>query len=81
MIKRLAIKLITLYQLTLSLLIGNQCRFYPSCSQYTKEAIEAHGLRRGAWLGLRRISHCHPWHAGGHDPVPPVHSISPTTDR
>lgn len=81
MITRLAIRLITLYQLTLSLLIGNQCRFYPSCSQYTREAIETHGLAKGIWLGLRRISHCHPWHAGGVDLVPPVESAAPSTKQ
>lgn len=70
MLEKLLIRLITIYQHTLSLLIGNQCRFYPSCSQYTKEAIEAHGSMRGSYLGLKRICSCHPWHAGGHDPVP-----------
>ncbi|GAB5497809.1 MAG: membrane protein insertion efficiency factor YidD [Pseudohongiellaceae bacterium] len=70
MLKVILIKLITLYQLTLSLLIGQQCRFYPTCSQYTKEAIARHGVVRGSTLGVKRISHCHPWHAGGYDPVP-----------
>lgn len=70
MLKTVLLKLITLYQLTLSLLIGQQCRFYPSCSQYTKEAIEHHGVLKGINLGARRICHCHPWHAGGYDPVP-----------
>lgn len=70
MLKVILIKLITLYQLTLSLLIGQQCRFYPTCSQYTKEAIARHGVIRGSKLGVKRISHCHPWHAGGYDPVP-----------
>lgn len=72
MIKQLLIKLITLYQLTLSLLIGQQCRFYPSCSQYTREAIDRHGALRGLGLGIKRISCCHPWHAGGYDPVPEI---------
>lgn len=70
MLKTLLIKLITLYQLTLSLLIGQQCRFYPSCSQYSKEAIERFGVARGTALGCKRIASCHPWHAGGYDPVP-----------
>jgi putative membrane protein insertion efficiency factor len=70
MLDRIAIKLITVYQLTLSLLIGRQCRFYPSCSQYTQEAIEKHGLVRGLRLGGRRILKCHPWHEGGVDLVP-----------
>ena len=70
MLKTVLIKLITLYQLTLSMLIGQQCRFYPTCSQYTREAIETHGAIKGTKLGIRRICHCHPWHEGGYDPVP-----------
>ena len=76
MLKTLLIRLITFYQLTLSLLIGNDCRFYPTCSQYTKEAIEKHGSIKGAWLGVRRICSCHPWHEGGVDPVPDVEEAS-----
>lgn len=70
MLDKIAIKTITVYQHTLSLLIGNQCRFYPSCSHFTQEAIEKHGLTRGVYLGAKRILRCHPWHAGGIDPVP-----------
>lgn len=73
MLDKLLIRLISLYQLSLSLLIGNQCRFYPTCSQYTKEAIEIHGSAKGTWLGVRRICSCHPWHEGGYDPVPAKH--------
>ena len=76
MLKTLLIRLITFYQLTLSLLIGNDCRFYPSCSQYTKEAIEKHGSIKGSWLGVRRICSCHPWHEGGFDPVPGTEKTS-----
>ena len=75
MIKSLLIRLITLYQLTLSFLIGNQCRFHPTCSQYTKEAIEQHGSFKGSMLGAKRICSCHPWHEGGYDPVPEAEEV------
>lgn len=70
MFKTCAIKLIWVYQHSLSYFIGNQCRFYPSCSHYTQEAIEKHGLVRGITLGAKRIARCHPWHPGGIDLVP-----------
>ncbi len=60
--------LIRAYQRMLSPLLGPRCRFYPSCSQYTLEAVQIHGLARGLWLGLRRIARCHPLHPGGHGP-------------
>ena len=62
--------LIRAYQLTLSPLLGPRCRFYPSCSQYAMEAVGQYGALRGSWLALRRLARCHPWHAGGYDPVP-----------
>ena len=62
--------LIRAYQVALSPLLGQNCRFYPSCSHYAIEAIEEHGALRGAWLSVKRISRCHPWHEGGFDPVP-----------
>lgn len=68
--KWLVLRLIRLYQLVLSPIIGQQCRFHPTCSQYTMEAVELHGVLKGLWLGVRRISRCHPFHEGGFDPVP-----------
>jgi len=64
------IYLIKLYQKTLSLLIGGNCRFYPSCSSYSIESIEKHGALKGSWLMIRRILRCHPLTEGGFDPVP-----------
>jgi hypothetical protein len=62
--------LIQFYRLALSPLLGPRCRFYPSCSAYALEALDGHGALKGGWLTLRRIGRCHPWHAGGYDPVP-----------
>lgn len=58
------------YRYAVSPLLGNHCRFYPSCSCYALEAIETHGAIRGSWLAVRRLLRCHPWHPGGLDPVP-----------
>lgn len=68
--KTLLLWLIRCYQLTLSPFFGQQCRFYPSCSQYAREAIEQHGTVKGTWLAIRRVLRCGPWHPGGVDPVP-----------
>ncbi len=70
--KRLAIFLLRGYQYLISPLLGPRCRFHPSCSHYAIEALQQHGLLRGLWLTLRRLLRCHPWHPGGHDPVPPT---------
>ena len=78
--KKLVLKLIRLYQHTLSPDHGygrifNRaagCRFHPSCSQYALEALTVHGAGRGSWLAIRRVGRCHPWHDGGLDPVPPA---------
>jgi len=70
--KRLLLLLIDGYKLLLSPYFGTQCRFYPTCSSYAREAIPVHGSLRGSWLATKRICKCGPWHAGGVDPVPPV---------
>jgi uncharacterized protein len=65
------VALLRLWQLVVSPVYGQTCRFYPSCSSYALEAVDRHGLLRGGWLALRRLGRCHPWNPGGVDPVPP----------
>jgi hypothetical protein len=69
--QRLALGLVFLYRVTLSSVMGRQCRFLPTCSEYAAEAIRAHGALRGTWLALKRVARCHPWGGDGYDPVPP----------
>lgn len=71
--------LIQVYRYTLSPLLGARCRFYPTCSAYGLEAIRRYGAWRGGWLTLKRLGRCHPWHAGGVDPVPSLTTL--TTDH
>lgn len=68
--RRLVLLLLRGYGLLIGPLLGNHCRFYPSCSRYALEAVERHGVAAGLWLSVRRLSRCHPWHSGGVDPVP-----------
>ncbi len=68
--KTVALALIKGYKKLLSPLLGNHCRFFPSCSDYTYQAIEKHGLLRGIVMGTKRLTKCHPLHPGGVDPVP-----------
>ncbi len=68
--KRLFVVLIRIYQKTLGRLKPPCCRFHPTCSDYTIEALEKHGIVAGLWLSLKRICRCHPWNPGGFDPVP-----------
>jgi uncharacterized protein len=63
------ISLIDIYKYLISPLLGNNCRFLPTCSEYTKDCILKFGLVKGCWLGLKRILKCHPWGKGGHDPI------------
>ncbi|KUO77439.1 MAG: membrane protein insertion efficiency factor [Desulfosporosinus sp. BRH_c37] len=67
--KRFLIILIRIYQKFISPLKGQSCRFYPSCSEYSAQAIQKYGLVNGSWRAIKRISKCHPFHPGGHDPV------------
>ncbi len=64
--------LVLAYRYSLSALIGNECRFKPTCSEYASDAITAHGAIRGGWLAIRRVARCHPWGGSGWDPVPPA---------
>jgi len=68
--KSLLLLLVRGYQLGISPFLGQNCRFYPSCSNYATEAIREHGALRGTALAAKRLCRCHPWHPGGLDPVP-----------
>ena len=69
-VSRLLSFLVAGYRYSVSPMLGMHCRFHPSCSEYALEALEQHGAVRGGWLALKRLVRCHPWHPGGHDPVP-----------
>jgi putative membrane protein insertion efficiency factor len=68
--RRLVLFLLRAYQYAVSPLLGTNCRFYPSCSEYAQEAVQKYGTLRGGWLTLKRLVRCHPFHPGGVDPVP-----------
>ena len=68
--KAVFLALIRAYQYALRPMLGSNCRFHPSCSDYAREAIEKHGALAGLWLAVKRVSKCHPYHPGGFDPVP-----------
>ena len=71
--------LVTIYRYTISPFLGDNCRYQPSCSQYTIEALRKHGAFRGSWLAARRIARCHPWGGSGYDPVPDANKESDET--
>ena len=68
--RRFFIFLISCYKVLLSPFLGNNCRFYPTCSSYAQEAIATHGVIKGSKMAIMRLGKCHPWHEGGVDPVP-----------
>ena len=76
MLVRFVVMLLKGYQWVISPLLGPNCRFYPSCSQYTIEALREYGLIRGSWLAVKRLVKCHPYHPGGYDPVSPEQQCS-----
>jgi hypothetical protein len=71
-IRKLFVLLISGYKTLISPFLGNNCRYYPTCSEYTQQAITHYGIIRGLWMGSKRIARCHPWHEGGIDPVPGI---------
>jgi putative membrane protein insertion efficiency factor len=70
--RTILISLIKGYQLLISPYLAPSCRYTPSCSSYAQECISVHGSLKGSWLAIKRITRCHPFHAGGYDPVPPA---------
>lgn len=68
--RALLLAVLRAYQYAIRPLLGANCRFYPSCSDYACEAIARHGASKGSWLTARRLARCHPYHPGGYDPVP-----------
>lgn len=68
--KYVLIALVRFYQYAISPMLGRRCRYFPTCSEYTVDAIQKFGAVKGGWLGVKRICRCHPWHPGGYDPVP-----------
>ena len=76
-----AVEAIRWYQRAISPLLGHACRYEPTCSRYTLEAVERFGVVRGTWLGIQRLLRCQPWAAGGYDPVPTHHATASRPTR
>lgn len=68
--RKLLILFLRFYQLALSPYLGSSCRYSPTCSRYAMDALDKYGAAQGSWLAVKRVLRCHPWHAGGYDPVP-----------
>lgn len=73
---RLILAFLAAYRRVVSPLLGPRCRFSPSCSEYAVQAVRVHGAAKGSWLAVKRVGRCHPFHPGGHDPVPPRGAVS-----
>jgi uncharacterized protein len=67
--RKLIVAILRFYKRMVSPLLPSACRYYPSCSDYMRQAVEKHGVARGGWMGVKRLLRCHPFHAGGLDPV------------
>lgn len=78
--RQILIALIKLYRYAISPYLAPSCRYTPTCSSYAIEAIERHGIFRGSWLAMRRVSRCHPWHEAGYDPVPETNDLTVRRD-
>lgn len=81
MIRKILLAPIRFYQYAISPFMAPHCRYYPTCSEYTAQAITRFGALRGVWMGTRRILRCHPWAEGGYDPVPDAPSTHDTRNR
>jgi putative membrane protein insertion efficiency factor len=68
--RQILIAVINFYRKVISPILGPRCRYWPSCSKYTLEAVQKYGAAKGTWLGLKRICRCHPWGGHGYDPLP-----------
>lgn len=78
--RKILVLFIRAYQYLISPLLGPHCRFYPTCSSYAQTAVERYGVIRGSWLAVRRLGRCHPWNAGGSDPVPEIKTAGKLSD-